>query len=223
MPIYKYVNKDFFKKWTPEMAYVLGFFAADGYITVNRRGGQFWSIQITDKILLYKIRKVINSEHKVSKRQGGVNEKTQYRLQIGNIEMCHDLRKLGFSERKTKSMSIPNIPSRYFTDFTRGYFDGDGNVWVGWIHKDQKTPSLTLKTMFTSCSGIFLRRLLVELTRFGLTGGSIYQSKGNYYRLQFSAKDSMKLYNFMYNHSTQEGLFLSRKKITFERFKSLRL
>lgn len=44
MPVYKRVNKDFFKKWSNEMAYVLGFFAADGNMIVNKRGGQFWSI-----------------------------------------------------------------------------------------------------------------------------------------------------------------------------------
>ena len=62
----KKVNKDFFKKWSSNMAYVLGFFSADGYITVNRRGGQFWCIQITDKKLLEQIKKAIESEHKIS-------------------------------------------------------------------------------------------------------------------------------------------------------------
>jgi len=50
------------------MAYVLGFFAADGYITVNKRGGQFWCIQITDKELLENIKKVISADHNISIR-----------------------------------------------------------------------------------------------------------------------------------------------------------
>src|SRR3989338_9076928 len=127
MPIYKKVNKNFFKKWTPEMAYVLGFFAADGYITVNRRGGQFWCIQITDKKLLEQIRKVVQSGHKISTRVRDGNEKMVHRLQIGSIEMCDDLRKLGFFERKTKNLTVPHAPQKYFSDFVRGYFDGDGN------------------------------------------------------------------------------------------------
>ena len=36
------------------MAYVLGFFATDGYITVNKHGGQFWCMDIADKKLLKK-------------------------------------------------------------------------------------------------------------------------------------------------------------------------
>ena len=101
------------------MAYVLGFFAADGYITVNKRGGQFWCIQITDKELLEEIKGVIGSEHKISVRiRKKVTESTQYRLQIGSFEMCNDLRYLGYSEKKTKSLAVPNIPKKYL--FTVG-------------------------------------------------------------------------------------------------------
>lgn len=224
MPIYKRVNKNFFKKWTYEMSYVLGFFAADGYITVNNRGGQFWSIQITDKKLLESIKRTVGSEHKISTKIRFVNENTLYRLQIGSIEMCNDLRKLGMRERKTKSLVIPNIPKKYFFDFVRGYFDGDGNVWFGLLHKNRKIPILTIMTMFTSCSTTFLKQFHKKLLMSGLHGGSLYQSKRNYSRLQFSAMDSLKLYDFMYNHrcSRLKGLFLKRKKIVFEKYRRLK-
>src|SRR5690349_12583518 len=90
MPVYKKVNKDFFKEWSSDMAYILGFFAADGYITLNKRGGKFWCIQITDKKLLEEIRLTIGSNHKISIRRN-TGEKSLYRLQIGSIEMCNDL------------------------------------------------------------------------------------------------------------------------------------
>src|SRR3989344_4904646 len=142
MPVYKKVNKNFFKKWTHEMSYVLGFFAADGYVTLNRRGACFWSIQITDKKLLEEIRNTIESKHRITIRKGNTNNKTQYRLQIGSKEMCRDLQRLGINENKTKSMSIPCVPERYLHDFIRGYFDGDGNVWIGYIHKERQKPIL---------------------------------------------------------------------------------
>lgn len=69
MPIYKKVNTRFFKKWSDDMAYVLGFFAADGGITINNRGGYYIDIHICDGNLLYKIRKVLESDHKISKRK----------------------------------------------------------------------------------------------------------------------------------------------------------
>ncbi|MFH1170182.1 MAG: LAGLIDADG family homing endonuclease [Candidatus Vogelbacteria bacterium] len=207
------------------MAYVLGFFAADGYITVNKRGGQFWCIQITDQGLLHAIRKNLCSNHKISVRRHMRKEKkTQYRLQIGSIEMCDDLRELGFRERKTASLSVPNVPPKYFADFVRGYFDGDGNVWVGLLHKKSKNPNLGLKTMFTSCSIKFLRHLHQGLYSHGLVGGSIYVSKRNYSRLQFSSQDSLKLFDFMYNHisNSKSELQLLRKKRIFEGYIKLK-
>ncbi len=224
MPVYKKINKDFFKKWSPEMAYVLGFFAADGYITVNKRGGQFWCIQITDKELLEEIKKVVEAEHKISVRIRSGNESTIYRLQVGSIEMCDDLRRLGFSERKTRSLAVPNIPKKYFANFVRGYFDGDGNVWTGKTHKDRKTHGLAIQAAFTSCSNMFLVEMKRRLNLLGFTGGSVYRSKGNYSRLQFGTRDTLKLYDFMYNHRShlKSGLFLSRKKEVFEKYGKLK-
>jgi DNA-binding transcriptional regulator WhiA len=57
MPIHKEINRNFFKKWTPEMAYILGFFTADGSMFKNKRGSYFVEFEITDKELLEKIKK----------------------------------------------------------------------------------------------------------------------------------------------------------------------
>jgi hypothetical protein len=48
MPVHKEINHDFFKNWSPEMAYILGFFAADGTMIKNRRGAHFIELEITD-------------------------------------------------------------------------------------------------------------------------------------------------------------------------------
>lgn len=224
MPILKSVNKNFFKKWSPEMAYVLGFFAADGYITVNKRGGQFWCIQITDKKLLEKIKEVIHSEHKISEKVHGRNERALYRLQIGSIDMCDDLRKLGFSERKTKSLAVPTIPGKYFRDFVRGYFDGDGNVWTGVTHRERRTRHFAIQVAFTSCSKAFLESMHKRLAFYGIVGGSLYSPKENCYRLQFGTKDTLQLCNFMYNHESRfkDSIFLERKKEIFKKYHKLK-
>lgn len=208
------------------MAYVLGFFAADGYITVNKRGGQFWCFQINDKDLLENIKKVIQSDHKIGIRlRKKTNEKTSYRLQVGSNEMCDDLRQLGFSKNKTKSLAIPHIPKKYFSHFVRGYFDGDGNIWMGKIHKERKTQHIVLQLAFTSCSISFLKQLQTRLHSFNLIGGCIYApKKRQFFRLQYSVYNALKLYDLMYNDNIKgfPGLFLNRKKEIFEEFKKLR-
>lgn len=225
VPVYKKVNKDFFKNWSSDMAYVLGFFSADGYITVNKRGGQFWCIQITDKKLLEQIKKTVGSEHKISTRIGTGNERILYRLQIGSIEMCDDLRKLGLRERKTKSLVVPNVPDEYFADFVRGYFDGDGSVWVGLIHKKRITKLLVIRVILTSCSKGFLEILKSRLEQNQIISGVLRREKENYCRLTYSVHGSLKLYEFMYNHKVKDFgcLCLNRKKKIFEKYKKMRL
>ncbi|OHA58215.1 MAG: hypothetical protein A2571_03060 [Candidatus Vogelbacteria bacterium RIFOXYD1_FULL_44_32] len=224
MPVYKYVDKGFFKKWSPNMAYVLGFFAADGYITHNKRGAYFWCIQITDKKLLEQIKNIIKAEHKISTRPKTGSANTIYRLQIGSIEMCYDLQKLGFMERKTKNMVVPKVPLEYFPYFVRGYFDGDGNVWTGYLNKDRKQPTLAITLAFTSCSKTFLSQLWDKLKQSGVKGGSIYQSQGNYCRLQFGTADTLKIYRIMYNQSVlvKSSLFLERKRRVFDKYNKLK-
>ncbi|MFZ2038382.1 MAG: LAGLIDADG family homing endonuclease [Minisyncoccia bacterium] len=221
MPIFKDVNKDFFKKWTPNMSYVLGFFAADGYITLNKRNANFWCIQIKDNKLLQEIRKAVGSNHKISERFNNKYKTTLYRLQIGSKEMCDDLRKLGFYEGKTKNLSVPNVPSKYFKDFIRGYFDGDGNVWSGLVHKERAKPLLTIRCVFTSCSKQFLLDIHERLLCFGVSGGVLSKGQGNYYRLTYSAKSTLIFYDFVYNGIVKDssGLHLERKKRIFDKYR----
>ncbi len=224
MPIAKKINKNFFKKWSREMAYVLGFFAADGYITTSKNGGQFWCLHINDKDLLEKIRATIGSEHKISLRTKKGIKNISYRLQIGSIEMCNDLRKLGFLERKTKNLAVPNVPQKFLAPFVRGYFDGDGHVWVGYVNKGRSVKSWTIQTGFTSASRDFLQVLKDRLSQVGIIGGFLKKGKGDFYRLNYSVYSSLNLHDFMYNHrdSMDSGLFLYRKKAIFDRFIKMR-
>ncbi len=223
MAAHKRINKNFFKKWSKEMAYVVGFFAADGYMTVNKRGGQYWSMDIGDRKFIDQIKKVIHSEHKISVRKRNGGQYTTYRLQIGSIEMCDDLRKLGFKERKTHSLSIPKVPNEYFSDFVRGYFDGDGNVWSGLMRKGKNTSTLSIQTVFTSCSLKFLEEMMRQLEVFGVIRGVLTKGRSNYYRLTYSVKNSLKLYDFMYNGLDASTLFLKRKRDVFEEYIKMRL
>jgi hypothetical protein len=224
MPIYKYVNKDFFKTWTPNMAYILGFFAADGYMTKNKRRAHFWNIEITDGDLLESIKEVIQSDHKISPRPRGENELQIYRLQIGSKEMYSDLYSLGFTQGKTKSVAVPEVPAEYFRDFVRGYFDGDGCVWSGYVHRDRPRKSLVIRVIFTSCSEKFLREIRRRLRLFLIFDGVLSKGKGNYYRLTYSIRDSLKLHDFMYNHPIldTDALFLDRKRVIFENYLKMR-
>ena len=216
MPIYKTKNEDFFKTWTPDMAYILGFFAADGSMSRNKHGGHYIEFQITDGDLLEKIRTLLWSNNKITVRDRGLNCKPIYRLQIGCKSIFEDLERIGFMQNKTHVLAMPNIPRVFFSHFVRGYFDGDGNAWKGTIHNfDRSHPSQALKICFTSGSESFLYSLKAQLRIFtGARSGSLYYSRA--FRLQYASFDSLKIYQFMYRD--KGDMYLPRKKKTFDSF-----
>lgn len=222
MPIFRKKDDKFFAKWSPEMAYVLGFFAADGNMTKNKRGGHFISFEITDKELLEKIRESLKSNHKITLLRKNKSWKPSYRLQIGSKEMFLNLVALGMTPKKSKTLKFPIIPPRYLPDFVRGYFDGDGNVTIGkYIRANRKNKkSTTLLSGFISGSKNFLEGLRDSLKASNvIKGGTLYYGSAAY-RLYFSVNDSFALYRFMYK-DIRSNLFLPRKKKIFEKYFNL--
>lgn len=218
MPIYKTKNENFFKKWNPEMAYVLGFFTADGDMIKNKRGAHFIELQITDKNLLEKIRNLLGSNHKIGINKINDKWKTRYRLQIGRKIIFNDLLKLGLTPNKSKTITLPKIPNKYLSHFTRGYFDGDGNVTISKYKRANRNykKSTTILSGFTSGSKFFLEKLHLKLKKIAkISGGTLYFHQG--YRLYFSVKDSLLLYKFLYKN-INNNLYLSRKKKIFEKY-----
>ena len=63
------VNEDFFKNWSPEMAYVLGYFIADGYMFINSGNSRYIALVSTDYDLIFKVRKMLNSTQKINVRK----------------------------------------------------------------------------------------------------------------------------------------------------------
>lgn len=217
MPVLRSVDLHFFKKWTAPMAYALGFFAADGNMIKTKRGTHFISFNSSDKSLLQSIQKEMQSTHKLSMRKSPTG--SVFRFQIGSKEMYQDLIRLGFIENKSKRMIVPDIPKKFQRHFVRGYFDGDGNVWVGKMNLKRATPQDVLFVAFTSGSTGFLQGLWNLLRNNGIPGGSLYNSKTKHFsRLQLSTGSALKLGEFMYNR--QPKLYLKRKRLRFDKFKA---
>ncbi len=216
--MHREINRDFFKVWSGDMAYVLGFMFADGNIIKNNRGGYYFAIYTADEELLIRMRTSMGSSHKISFKMGKLGG--CYSIQIGSKEMFNDLGKVGLTPNKSKRMILPEVPKKYLGDFVRGYFDGDGHVWVGQINKNREKTQMTILTGFTSGSLNFLISLKNILKSAGIRGGCIYKCKtGEYGRLSFSVFDSLRLYEIMYNRP--HTLYLDRKKMVFDKYRVL--
>lgn len=194
------------------MAYVLGFFAADGSMIESRRGGHFIEFHITDKEILVAIRNAMNSNHAIAARKrANPRHKIGYRIQMGSKELFTDLLELGFTPRKSLTLKMPSIPKKHVSHFVRGYFDGDGCVYFKSLRfTGRKNARYVLQSLFTCGTHNFLVALQVLLQQHGVKGGSLKKKKGGN-ELMLSHLDSVALYRIMYNNLQDSDIYLARK------------
>lgn len=212
------VNSKFFSKWGFEMAYILGFFYADGSMENSEYlRGKYVRFTSTDKEILEKIRDVMGSKHNFYKilNDGFFKRKDRYLLRIGDKTLYNDLEKIGLCPCKSLVVRLPYIPIKYVGDFLRGYFDGDGCVFLELHKKEEKTTIKKLSVIFTCGS----RKFLVQLEELlcytcQITKKSVYNSHRSY-QLRYNTRDTIKLFCLMYKN-VQNNLFLGRKFKIFE-------
>jgi len=203
------------------MAYVLGFFVADGCITINKgRKNNPYTFNITSKDLehLDNINKALCSDYKIGKKSNGRGS-VAYQINVRNLTMARDVINLGIFPRKTYNLKPIKIPKEYFADFVRGFFDGDGSVY---IYNVNNTPQI--KSSFVCTSLNFLKDFNTRLCEaLDIPQKSIHKTVGikTGFMIQYSncfyVDDSVKLAEFMYGKNST--LYLERKKEIFEKWK----
>src|SRR5690606_32070216 len=119
---------------TPDKAYWLGFFAADGYITSNNLKMGFL-LNRGDKKHLEKLQKALESNYPLSVRTfyasilgGDIKQYSNVSLHINSKKLVNDIIYLGFTSNKTKDLKYPKINMALDRHFIRGYLDGDGSI-----------------------------------------------------------------------------------------------
>ncbi len=212
-----WANIDFFKKWSPEMAYVLGYFAADGSMYVNPRGSKYITFSSVDREMLEKVKQNLNSKHKIALRKRyNKNWQDSFTFQIGSKEMYGDLIKLGFMQKKAHRFHLPKVPKKYMNHFIRGYFDGDGSVSYGYASIKNRNYKMVpyVSSCFASANLNFLKELSGILRKnINMGKGHIQKKSGH---LNYSKADSIKLFKYMYK-GAPKALYLERKYNKFEK------
>lgn len=115
-------NDDFFKVWTPEMAWVLGLMFTDGNVNKTMNAAQLTSI---DTEMLEQVARLMGSKSKPKFHQGRT-----YTIQIGATTTCEDLVTLGCVPNKSRVMQFPIVPEDLLSHFVRGLWDGDGSLFT---------------------------------------------------------------------------------------------
>lgn len=213
------VNKDFFKQWTQEMAYTLGYLYADGSLEdASYIRGKYIRVSSVERNNIYKIRQWMSSEHSiVTTKASSKNAKGGYLLRIGSHEIYNDLVRLGLHPNKSSTMQFPSIPKRFLQHFIRGYFDGDGCVRLS----TAKGILQKLSTVFTSGSKEFLCDLAIQINNIASTKQLKVYNSHRSYMLSYSTMDSVKVFKLMYSKA-KKPVYLKRKAMIYKEYFELK-
>jgi len=206
-------NHNFFKTWSHDMAYILGFWWADGWIYKDK----FCISQGKPrKYILQKILRVMRSNYPIKVRKWGVCQ-----FEIQSREIVNDIVSLGGKERKSLDVTFPKIPKNLLPDFVRGYFDGDGCICMSKDArrtKESGIQKINYVANFTSGSKIFIYGLL-NILRENIDGfygyirrrkekekdktvnGVCFRHTAWNYQLTCGINDARRLKKYMYNES----------------------
>lgn len=202
----------YFDKWTPKMAWILGFFVADGNLfhKLYEDNREQWYITFTqkDREVLEMIADEFGAPHSLIRRQWSKQFRVnRYSITFTSKYMFEKLVSLGLMSNKSLQLQKINVPKKFFSHFLRGYFDGDGCFW--WS-KDSRggTPRLT----FTGGSRNFLKWIEARTTRYyGFPSGRLRNRKDtNVWNLAYRKDPTLYLMRIMYEDK-DESLFLQRK------------
>lgn len=209
-----YKNKEYFDIQSPNMAWILGFLAADGYIS-KKDNAISLGLSIVDKEILERIRKEIEIEnpiHDFTSRQGFDYSELSWTCKEHKMALA----KYHIVPKKTFILEPPfELDKKYWLDYVRGYFDGDGSV--NFIEVNGKKHYTALRWQVCSATPSILEFILDVLESYGISKVKIQKQKRNtcyLYYIQYSTNATKEIYKILY--STPSTLFLARKKKHFE-------
>jgi hypothetical protein len=130
----RHVNQAFFSTWCPNMAYILGFWFADGWMTQSNTDASVCFVS-KDREHLELIRNAMQSEHPIHPQGTGC-----FRLYLGSKQLWHDLYQLGGRPAKSLVAEMPFVPQELVHHFVRGFVDGDGCLY--WNALRRPTPRI---------------------------------------------------------------------------------
>lgn len=212
--IYK-VKSDYFDNIDNEYkAYFLGLLYADGCntgknITITLKEEDAYVLKEFSEKIYYNKRPLYFKNRKKEKQ----TYKNQYTLCICDEQIRKSLEKIGLVERKSLICNVPNseLSKDMFIHFLRGYFDGDGSVY---ITKSKNRNYIRICVIGTK---YFLNFLVDNIKKYSnININKLYQDSitEKIYYLKMGKKNDIKeLYNFLY---TNANIFLKRKKLVFE-------
>jgi len=189
---------EFFRMWTPGMAYVLGLWWTDGCMRIkSNTGAHEIEIASNDREHLKLMAEVIGGKYYLRKVSPQANT---YVISFCSIEMYRDIERLGGTPRKSRTIGFPDVPPELLPHFVRGVVDGDGTLaWNG------DRPVIQIY----SGSPLFVGNMIAAIeTATGIPALSLTANRDNWY-IKWSTIRAKCLAAWLYVE--HPGLALARK------------
>ena len=190
-----------------EKAYWLGFIWADGYITQSKGFGI--ELAIKDKVHLEKLQQDLESNIKIREREKESFGKRNIFcvLELRNKKIVADLENIGLISNKTYNLPIPKISEKYYQDFIRGFFDGDGTYVLNTKNHNKEISCVCYcKT--------FLEWIQQDFVKNKIKSSLLKQKNKELFSLRIYESDSILKYYYVYWNNASR--FLDRKKEKME-------
>lgn len=203
------IDTSYFEKVdTEDKAYFLGLLYADGNLATSEYSVSI-SLQEKDKDILETFREKMNYSNTlklVSYRKKGYQD--QYKLHFCNRKMYKDLIKLGCIPAKSLILKFPSteiVPDFLLSHFIRGYFDGDGCVFV--------TPEKRGGIIILGTEEFLSDMNSVLQKECGMKDRKPTKTQSRAYEYECRSKPEVKIFEeYIYRDAT---IFLKRKKEKF--------
>ena len=203
------INEEFFAEWTPEMAWVLGVILTDGHFGVsNNKGVRRLYIAQKEPELLEKIRKIMNSNHKIILRPQTDKTNKMHFLSFTNEKIYNSLIKLGMSPKKSSILKFPqDIPNECIRHFLRGCWDGDGSFYYEYNNPKR------IRGDFVSGSYDFIKAYVDQIkSLLGIKELKIYNKhkKKSCFYIKMAPNQTVKLFPHFYNNVNEDVYLMSK-------------
>lgn len=195
--------------WTPELAYACGLMASDGCLYSD---GRHMSLTSQDLDQLETFKRCLGLTNKISWKPNGYTGYKGSQVQFSDATLHRWFISIGITPRKTFTIGKVKIPDKYFSDYLRGEFDGDGSSHGYWDTRWHSSVSIYISFASASIKNlIWLRKNIKKLTDVS----GIIKPGSKVYNLEFSKKKAKYIYEFMYYN--KDIPFLKRKKDKLDR------
>lgn len=196
--------------WTPKFAYALGLLTTDGNLSNDGRHLEFTSKDIQ---LLKIFKKCLRLKNKIGYKTNGFSNKKYPRIQFSNVILYKWLLRIGLAPGKSKTLKKLKIPNKYFFDFLRGCFDGDGSCYSYW--DPRWASSFMFYISFSSRSLEYINWLRGKIKRILQVKGHItqYENRGGW-QLKYAKNEAKRVISKMYYKKSLPCSNRKYKKLT---------